>query len=389
MSDPRIDAISAALSGAPEDLIKRSAAARAEAQGATLDDVLSVWSGGGELQAASSVAETAVSSEEAAPEPTSTPSATESSAPATMAQGAIGATAVAVMEADTYEDVETVVDPAALGARVQIGAKLGALVGGLLGIVAIVATLPALLNRLSLPAGESTPAVEVTALAAVLTIAGFSAAFGAIITLVCRGVSSFVSAAFETDASSRGGVFLGGFAGLVLGFIAGGVLLGSAEATLTSTKLLPVRSLVFTVLIGGVILGAITGALAQGLAQPSGLRGEAADDAATVKRRLSDSMMIPLVSSIIILVIVVSLGSLLVRYPSYASIVAILVALGILSFASLMASRPNLRITRGEVLTAGAGVGVVLLMIALVAAQTSDGSHGDEGESHSVSEPAE
>ena len=103
-----------------------------------------------------------------------------------------------------------------------------------------------------------------------------------------------------------------------------------------------------------------------------------------MKRRLGDSLMIPAVSALIILVIVVSLGSLLVRYPSYAPLLAILVAFGVLAFASLMASRPNLRVSRGEVLVAAAGVGVVLLMLALIAAQTSDGGHGNEGEDANV-----
>lgn len=163
--------------------------------------------------------------------------------------------------------------------------------------------------------------------------------------------------------------------GLVLGVIAGGILIGMAEETATATKLLPIRSLIFTIVLGGVVLGGITGAVAQGLAQPARLRGEAAVEAAVVQRRLVDSMMIPSGAALIIVVIVISLGSLLVRYPSYASVLAIMVALGVLGFASLMSSRPNLRVSRGEVLVAATGVGVVLLMLALVAAQTSGGGH--------------
>ena len=376
MSDPRIEAIAAALDGAPEDLIERSAAARAQAQGTSLDEVLSAWSGGGELPAAVAVAPAA----EASPPPEDPAPPVREAAPVTPAMAP-----VAVMEPTPSKDEIETIEPAALGDRVKFGAKLGALVGGLLGIIAVVATTPALLSRLSLPAGQATPAVEVTTLAAVLTVAGLSGAFGAIITLVCRGVSSFVSPALVTDASPRSTVMLGAFNGVILGFIAGGVVIGSAETTLTSTRLLPVRSLVFTVLVGGVILGAVTGALAQGLGQPKGLRGEAADDAAVVKRRLSDSILVLLVSAVIILVIVVSLGSLLVKYPGYAPLLAILVSIGILAFAALMASRPNLRISRGEVLAAAAGVGVVLLMLALVAAQNSGGGHGVDGESHSLS----
>ena len=379
MSDPRIAALSESLGGAPEDLVERSAAARAQAQGVSVDEVLSAWAGG-----------QGVVSQAAPPPPADVAPATEAdeveppSEPLTTADPAPSPVVVAAAPTEPDHEEEEPVEPAGLGERLRIGAKVGALVGSLLGVVAVLVVMPMVLSRLTIPSGESTPAVEVTALATVLTIAVLSAAFGVIVTLVSRGAASFVSPAFDTESSPRSSIILGGFMGLVLGFIGGGIVIGTAEATLTTTKLLPVRSLLFTLIVGGIALGAITGASAQGLAQPARLRGEAAAEAAVVKRRLGDSLMIPAVSALIILVIVVSLGSLLVRYPSYAPLLAILVAFGVLAFASLMASRPNLRVSRGEVLVAAAGVGVVLLMLALIAAQTSDGGHGNEGEDANV-----
>ncbi len=375
MSDPRIESIAESLGGTPPEIVERSAAARAAAQGISLDDVLASWSGGAAL-APAAAPEASAPAAESDPEPAETPAAAPA---AETAAPAPAAAAVAVVEAPVIEVEEVeIVEPAPLGDRMKVGARMGALLGGVMGILALVVTVPLMLSRLSLPSGESTPAVEVTPLAALLTIAVLSAAFGAIITTTCRGISRYVSPAYATQGTPRASAMLGAFNGLLLGFVAGGILVAMAEATLSETKLLPVRSLVFTVLIGGVVLGAVTGALAQAMGQPATLQGEDAEAADTVKRRLLDSMAIPLISSAIIGVIVVSLGMLFVQFPTYAPVLAILVAIGIIAFASLMASRPNLRITRGEVLAAAAGLGVILLMIALIASQVGGGHHEEE-----------
>jgi len=379
MSDPRLAAISESLDGTPEEIVERSAAARAQAQGISVDEVIGAWTGGGAL------ATPAATTPEPAADPASdpAPSAPVADVEAPAAPAAV-ATMAAVIEPPVVEEAEPV-EPAALGERIVAGARIGAILGGLLGVAAILVSLPMIIGRLGLPSGEATPAVEVTPLAALLTIAGLSAVFGAVITLAARGIGSLQSASYRTRATTTSSTALGLVNGAVLGFIAGGIVVGTAETTVTSTRLLPTRSLVFSVIIGGVILGAIAGGLAQGMGQPATLRGDDAEEAGTVQRRLMDSMAIPLVASVIILVIVVSLGSLLVQYPSFAPLVAILVSIGILAFASLMASRPNLRITRGEVLTAAAGVGVLLLMLALVASQVAGSGHGEEeDETHSI-----
>ena len=376
MSDPRISAISESLGGAPEDLVERSAAARAQAEGASVDDVLSSWSGGGELPQSDTTTDAAPTTD-TAPEPDAPPAA----AP-TLAAPAPAAVLVAT---EVVEEPAETVEPAGLADRVRVGGKAGAIVGGLLAIIAILAASPMLLRRLTLPSGEATPAIEVTSSAAVLAIAGMSLVFGIVVTLTVRTWASFVSPAYDVSAGRRGALVLGAFNGVVLGFLGGGVLIGTAETTLTDTKLLPVRSFVFSLIVGGIILGAIAGALAHAMAQPAQLSGEAASDADVVKRRLSDSLAIPAVSGVLILIIVVSFGSLLVQYPVYAPWLAILVAIGILAFASMMAARPNLRIGKGEVLAAAAGVAVILLMLALIAAQTSGGGHATEDEgSHAM-----
>ena len=84
-------AAAAAALGAPEDLVERSAQARAEADGTTYEEVLSAWGGGAPLPAPS-----------AAPEPQAPPAttATPEAAPAAVAPGpALAAVAVAPVAA--------------------------------------------------------------------------------------------------------------------------------------------------------------------------------------------------------------------------------------------------------------------------------------------------
>ncbi|MGH8948825.1 MAG: hypothetical protein ACRDXF_08195, partial [Acidimicrobiia bacterium] len=68
MSD--LSASAAAALGLPEAIVQRSAAARAEETGMTVDEVLAAWAGGGDIPAPPAPAETEVA-EEPPPSPAS------------------------------------------------------------------------------------------------------------------------------------------------------------------------------------------------------------------------------------------------------------------------------------------------------------------------------
>ena len=162
----------------------------------------------------------------------------------------------------------------------------------------------------------------------------------------------------------------------------GGFVFATAESSLSGTKLVSISPMmVLGMVAAGALLGAVVGGIAQAVAQPAALSGEEAEDADTVKRRLSDALALPVAAGLVILVIVVSFGSLLLRFSGFAPLIAIFVAIGTVGFAALMASRPNLRVTKNEVLVAAAGVGVVLLMLALIAASITKEEGGDEAPS--------
>lgn len=380
MSDPRLSAIGKILGGAPDHLVERSAAARAGASGLDTEAVLAAWAGG-EAPAVAPVPSDVA--EEAPPpvEPAAVPEQVAAPAPAPP----VAAPAPAVMEAE--EEPEETAEPVPWRRRVRLGARTGALAGSFFGLAAAVAAAPLVLGRLTQVTAAGGAAVEVT-WTAVFAIGGLWAVLGAVTAAAARGMGRFLSPAYDTDGSPLGSAVIGSLTGLVLGVAQGGTWYALAEASLSGTKLLTFSPLAVAMLLASwAACGAAVGAVTQFFSQPRGLRGPAAERAQTVRRRLSDSLAIPLVSGLVILLFVVPLGILLVRFPSFAPWVAILVSVGILTFAGMMASRPNLRVTRNEVLVAAAGVGVVLLMITLIAAAvTGDdpAEHGPEETSHAL-----
>lgn len=383
MSDPRLSAIGQQLGGAPDHLVERSAAARAGASGLEVEDVLAAWSGGEALAAAPAPPP----ADDVAPVSPAEPVAEPPEAPALPAAPAaeVPVAATAVLEAE--EEEEEPAEPVPWRRRVRLGARAGAALGVFMGLASLAAASPLVLGRLTEVTEAGTAAVEVTwtftaAIAALWAVIGSAAA------LAARGAGRFLSPAYDTDGSPLGSVVIGGLTGLVLGFARGGAWYALAETSLSGTKLLSISPWsVLVILAADAACGATAGAVTQFFSQPRGLRGEQAEDAQAIRRRLSDSLSIPLTAGAVILIFVVALGILLVRFPSFAPWVAILVSLGILMFAGMMASRPNLRVTRNEVLAAAAGVGVVLLMITLIAAAiTGDdpADHGHAEETHAI-----
>ena len=343
-----------------------------------MEEVLAAWSGGGDLGTAPAVATEAPTAAviEAAPAPAPAAAPVQ---PPDSAWLPVEAQDVVTVEVDVEDEAEGAepVEPAPLAERIRLGVKVGSAWGAPLGLVSILAAAPLLLGRLTETTATGGPALEVTwTVVAAITV--LWAAAGAVVNVAARGAGRFLSAAHDTNTSPLGSALSGGFMGLVLGAGLGGLLFATAESSLSGTKLVAISPMtVLGMVAAGGVLGAIIGGIGQAIAQPAALGGVEAEDAEVVRRRIADGLALPVVATLLILVIVVSFGSLLVRFASFAPLIAILVSIGALGFAALMASRPNLRVTRGEVLVAAAGVGVVLLMLALVASSMA-GSGGSE-----------
>ena len=92
-------AAAAAALGAPEHLVERSAAARADAEGLTVEDLLAAWAGGAPAPAGAAASGAATPAPPSSEPPASTPAA--HAAPAAVAAQAAPAAAVAVLPPET------------------------------------------------------------------------------------------------------------------------------------------------------------------------------------------------------------------------------------------------------------------------------------------------
>ena len=378
MSDSRLATIGEALGGAPEHLVERSAEARAAAQGVAVDEVLSAWSGGEGMAAPPPPAAPgpAPVATEAPPAPVAAVAPVEAPVTDHVLPPAPDPVAVEVVELDELEPI----DPAPLADRIRLGAGVGAAFGALLGLVSLAAMAPLALTRLSESTAAGGPAAAVT-WTYVAAMGALGAAAGAIINVASRGMGRFRSRAYDTETGWIGSAFSGGFIGMVAGAAFGGILYATSEASLSGAQLIAIRPLsIVGIWVGWTVLGAAIGGIGQAMAQPSALTGDEAEEARLVRKRLTDGLALPVLATVVIAVVVVSFGSLLLRYAAFASLIAILVAVGTIGFAALMSSRPNLRVTKGEFLVAAAGVGVVLTMLALIAAAVSGDGGGGEAE---------
>lgn len=382
-------AAAAAAVGGPEELVARSAAARAQAEGVSVDDILQAWAGGTSVATA---APAAAATEAAAPKAPPAESTSEAAAPSepepappVTATVPVGAEAVSadIAAAVMSEPVEPEFEAAPIGERFRLPGRLGALLGAMLGMFALVASTPWLFDKVALAGTDDDPTLiwQVAPGRFVLGAAAVSALFGAIIARLSGTVPAWFDKGLSVRTTGRSLVIVGAGLGAVLGVVAAGVLLGMGspvevlpeEPALTQISIIPTLVLV---LVGGAFLGAVVSIAAQVVALPDGLSEREREESEVIKHRLGTSYMMPLMVVLAIVLLVVPFGLLLVEFASVAPLIAIITAGGILTFASLSASRPGMKVTVTEALVAAAGIGTVVLFIVLVANATGGGGHG-------------
>ncbi len=371
-------AAAAAALGIPEALASRSAAARAAANGTSADDVLSAWAGGGSVAAAAPAAPPAAAEPvaAAAPEPEPVPSH-EIASPPPPAQPEIELTPTAVM-VDLLEPVEA----APLGARVGVAGRTGALIG------AVAAVLVALFSSSwMLPRSGATEVeggfdmiAEVISGWVIVGSALIGIAVGLAIAATTRVLAGLAAPGMRLVSSSFVTAAVGAISGGLFGALIGAVVVGSGSASeLDPTiQVVPVLGSLLTLVVGWVIGGWAIGALVQSLGVPAGVDALESEESSVVRRRLVSAYAIPATAALAIALFVIPLALIFIEFPSFAPVLAGIVALGILGFASLSASRPGMRISTGEFIAAVAGIGVVLLIIVSVLLVQGGGGHGDE-----------
>lgn len=369
---------------APEAIVKRSADARAKAAGVSTDEILSAWAGGGAIAPAAAptpkATDTAPPTAVAAPSEAIEPPSTEA-APAPRIEAPAPA-AVAVLE----EPAE-VIEPVALGERVKLAGRVGAWTGSLLGLLGMLIASPWLLPNASLSGteGSFSPSVLVTSGRFVLASGLISVVFGLVVAAMSRTLTGWLHPGAALVARNATTGLAGAALGLVLGLIAGSVLtsaFGSPVEGAEGVVNIPIPSAMVVVLLGGALLGWLTAALVQAVGVPVAIADDEAAEVTAVRSRLSAAISVPIAGILALGLLVIPFALVLIRSNHLASggaaALATLTAASILAISGLSASRPGMKIRRGEFLVALGGIGVVVLIVFAVLLARSGGAEQEE-----------
>ena len=373
----------AAALNAPEAIVKRSAEARARAGGMSTDEVLAAWAGGGSVAAPAAAAP--------APTPAAQPTVAQAVQPAPQDSPSVAAveapvSTVAIAEPLVVEAVE-IHEPVPLGQRVKTAGRIGASTGSLLGLLGALVASAWLLTAASLDGteGDFSPSVLVTGSRFVLATALLSVVFGLIVATLSRTLTGWLRPGAALAGHFGVTRLIGAGTGLVLGLTAGSVLTSAFGQPVEGTEglvSLPVLSALIVVLLGGAALGWITAALVQVVGVPASLFESESHEVDAVRARLGSAIGVPLAGIIALVVLVVPFAYVLIESNHMASggaaVLAIIVSASILGIAAIAASRPGMKIRRGEFVVALGGIGVVILIIVAVFLARSEGEHEEE-----------
>ncbi|MDH5505257.1 MAG: hypothetical protein OEY98_14670 [Acidimicrobiia bacterium] len=368
----------------PEELVMRSAKARAQASGTSVDDVLAAWAGGGSI-AASGPSPTPASDPAPAAATEVAPEAGTQVAAEVVATAApvTEPVAVAVLEMDEDEPIEAV----ALRDRLAFAVKIGAAAGLMFGIfVALVSTRVALSRIAPEFEGEALRASSLSAPADVLLyVTALTTIFGALLASAAALIPTWFDRGYTVRTSTRSLTVIGAAVGAVAGLIGSGVIMAAGstvEPTLPEdpvmVALAPVGSSILLVAVM-VAVGIVVSTVVQAMALPAGLTASEEVESDVIKHRLATSYLMPVLVIGAIASFVLPFAWLLLTFHASAPLIAIVAAGGILTFAGLAASKPNGSISAGEFAVAAVGIGIVLLFVALVTnAVSGGGGHSDE-----------
>lgn len=369
--------------GVPPELVQRSAAARAAADGTSVDAILAAWSGG-EAAPAPAPAEPEETEAAAAPEPE--PEAASDREPESVAVAVLDQPKVEVAQPEPEAEPERALEPVGLGTRVRTAVRIGAWTGAGLGVVGFLAASAFwAADTTILP--DSGPVVQVNPTGVLIGMGLVSVVFGAVVAGISRAATAWTNPAMQLSNSKAGTAWLGALVGLILGVIAGALLTGfgtAIEGADPPMSQLPVLPTLFIMVIGGAILGAATALVPQILGVPVAVDETDSEEVEAVKERLGSALSIPMVGLLTLVFLVLPFAYALIQSNHLApglggAVVAIVAAGGILGFAALAGSKPEMRISMGDVMWALLGIGTVLVIIISVLLYTgADEEHSEE-----------
>ncbi len=352
----------------PEPLVQRSAAARAAANGTSVDDVLSAWAGGAPMAAAAAAtAAPAAQEADTSPPPATAPEPVEQASPP---EPVAPPAPVTVLEPEP----EVTLEPIPLRRRVRTSVRVGAWTGAGFGLIGFLIAGSGWASTANVTGeGPFTPVIQVRPNSVVIGIALVSLVFGAVIASLSRSAAAWANPGMQLSSSPSATAWVGAIIGLLLGVVAGGALtsgFGTQVEGAEGIVQLPVLATLGVMLIGGAVLGALTAAITQVFGVPVAVPEGQEDEIQAVRRRLRSAVAIPVTGILILLLLVLPFAWALIESNHLtsggAAIIGIITAAGVLTYASLAGNRPNIKLSMGEVMVAVIGIGVVVVFILAV-----------------------
>ena len=357
----------AAALGMPTDLVQRSAAARATENGTTVDDVLTAWAGGAPIAVA-------VPSAEAQPSEPVVEAPVSEAPPAAVVvlDPPVIEVPAAIEEVPVEAEPEERLEPVSMGRRIKTAVRVGAWTGAALGLVGFLVA-GAFWADTTTASPDTGPIVQVDPTGVLIGAALVSILFGAIVAGLSRTAAASTDPAMQLSESKGSTAWIGAATGLILGIVAGVLLTAGFGTEIEGGEgliQLPVLPTLTVMLVGGAILGAVTSLVPQLFGTPVAVADDDEEEVTEVKKRLGQAVSIPMSAAVILLLLVLPFAYILIQSNELtsggAAIIAVLVASGILGFATLAGSKPEMRITGGDLLVAVAGIGTVLLILLAV-----------------------
>ena len=363
----------AELLNAPVDLVQRSAEARAQASGNSTEEVLSSWAGGESV----APSEVPVQTQEA-PAAESTPEDENLVQTTSQEEEIIEDTPeveTEVTKVVTQTIQEDVAPPVPMYEKIFKSLKYGLSFGILSGLVQGLLASSYLYDGLILEAETQKLISEYNSISFLFIITATTSIFSIINSL---NIKKFLESNFEgygIHTSDRESIFTGLGLGLIFGSITSFYVINSVGQTIEG--ILPEDPVINLISVGGafwriVILSAVTQSLVSMLSMllgiPKGLEEFEMSETKKIRERVVGSILIPVVSIIVGGIIAFAIAQVFLNFHEYAPLFALIISSAILIFASVMSSAPKIKITRTEVLIASAGVLVLIIIIASVAA---------------------
>ena len=268
---------------------------------------------------------------------------------------------------------EVVLEPVPLRRRVRTAMRVGAWTGAGLGLIGFVVA-SNWWAATSTVTGEETfiPVIQVDSNGVIIGAALISIVFGAVIASLSRAAASWANPSMQLSNSPSSTAWIGALIGILLGVVAGAVLtgLGTPVEGAEGVVQLPVLATIGVMAIGGAILGGLTATVTQAIGVPVAVADGSGAEIESVRQRLGFAFGIPLTGLLLLLLLVLPFAWVLIRSNHLAeggaAIVGILVAAGILGFAALAGTKPNIKLSFGEVMVAVIGIGTILVFILAV-----------------------